>query len=202
VRKSNAERQRDFRERRAAKRSAAIEETAKLKRSPEEEEWLQAIGDHLPGADASDKGDRPKGNSFVRTEITREWVLDQLRLFAIDPQRGTPAAVQALKVLLQEIPKGNSMGPAEAPVIIKNTVRVLKPSEGLIELRVKDKMREMGLPVAEDLPASMGRDIGDDDIKTESEHSKGDPSGETSGAGFPVEPNDSFDEAGGAPDAA
>ena len=128
------------------------------------------MGEHLPGADAPNKDDQPrkgpKGVSFVRGEITREWVLDQLRLFAVDPARGTPAAVQALKVLLQEIPKGDKpLSASEQPVIVKNVVRVVRPNDKTLEHMINERAEALGLDpgllVAPPVPRA--RMIGDED---------------------------------------
>ena len=124
--KTNAERQHDFRLRRKERLAARVAAT----RPPEEAELLQQLLARLPGATASEGGGSGIGTAArgaaASTELTRAWVLDQLRIFALEPARGTPAAIQALKVLLQEIPRGNSLSSVEHQGV-RNEVRYARP---------------------------------------------------------------------------
>ena len=164
MRKSNAERQREFRHRRKERLATSLAET----RPPEDAELLAELGEHRPGATAASKGDRPgkKPGSVVRGEITREWVLDQLRLFAIEPARGTTPAIQALKVLLAEIPKGNALSATEAPQVVKNVVRVQRPSDSALERMLRERAEQLGAEFPEAPSPPRGRIIGDEDDPT------------------------------------
>lgn len=160
MRKSNAQRVREYRERKKVRLAVADA----VKRTP----WEQAVLDSAevaPGTNAPCVADRPgrKPTSVVREAITREWVLDQLRAFALDPSRGTPAAVQALKVLLAEIPKGSAMKPEDDISVVRNTVRIQGPSKAAIDLMVEQRAAALGITLPPPLPkpAMIGEESGD-----------------------------------------
>lgn len=176
MRKSNAQRVREYRERKKARLEAAVAAT----RTPWEEAAVLCadLGEDRPGANAAAASDRPGKNpgSVVRTEITREWVLDQLRLFALDPPRGTPAAVAALKALLAEIPKGSAMKPEDGVGEVRNTVVVTRAaSSAVIEQRAKELAVQWGVPIPEGLPAPKMIGGGQGDDHEASEEDDADP---------------------------
>lgn len=115
--KSNVERQRDFRQRRKERREVDLFN----KRTLEEKTILATWNRSVPVDE--------EGKELPRPEISREWCLDQLRLLALDPARATPGSVAAIKVLLQELPKGATpMSAADRPIEVSNTVQYKKPA--------------------------------------------------------------------------
>ena len=107
---SNAERQKRFRER--------VKERVSL--------GLPPVMASLERRAQQDRKDREKAHAEqteLNKNLTREWVLDQLRHFILHPSEATPAGVQAAKVLLEALPRTTGKDPLASDATPSNEVQ-------------------------------------------------------------------------------
>jgi hypothetical protein len=123
-RKNATERQREYRMRARQRKAMGLPPhlTPEEKEARREAKWGIAVG-----------------------PITRQWCLEQLRSFALEPTKGTPTAIQALKVLLEELPK-TSFADTATPKTVKNHVILQRPSEKALDRMLEERLQTGPFP--------------------------------------------------------
>lgn len=109
LRKTAAERQRDFRARMRDRQAAGLPPVATTleKRAEAERRSLERTA---------------RVQAEINKGLTREWVMDQLRHFVLNPADATPAGVQAAKVLLDTLPRTPGADPLASDASVSNTI--------------------------------------------------------------------------------